>query len=49
MPRRSPTTLMIDEQWAVVRATAGNVRDHLIFSLALGCLLRRLNHRTYKL
>ena len=36
----SPTTLTADEQALILRATAGNVRDHLIFSLALGTGLR---------
>ena len=40
MPHLSPTTLTIDEQGTIVRATAGNVRDHLIISLALGTGLR---------
>lgn len=40
MPRLSPTTLTAAEQRAVLRATAGNVRDHAIISLALGTGLR---------
>jgi integrase len=40
VPRLSPTTLTIDEQRAVLRATAGNVRDHTIISLELGTGLR---------
>ena len=40
MPHLSPTTLTTDEQRAVLRATAGNVRDHTIISLALGTGLR---------
>ena len=41
MPSRlSPTTLTTDEQRLILRATAGNVRDHLIFSMALGTGLR---------
>jgi len=38
--RLSPTTLTTDEQRLILRATAGNVRDHLIFSMALGTGLR---------
>ena len=40
VPHLSPTTLMIEEQRLILRASAGNVRDHLIFSLALGTGLR---------
>ena len=40
MPHLSPTTLTRDEQRAILRATAKHVRDHLIFSLALGTGLR---------
>ncbi len=40
MPHLSPTTLTADEQRMILRATAGNVRDHLIYSLALGTGLR---------
>ena len=40
MPHLSPTTLTADEQRLILRATAGNVRDHLIISLALGTGLR---------
>ena len=40
MPHLSPTTLTTDEQRLILRATAGNVRDHLIYSLALGTGLR---------
>ena len=40
MPHLSPTTLTTDEQRLILRATAGNVRDHTIFSLALGTGLR---------
>jgi integrase len=40
LPHLSPTTLTIDEQQAVLRATAGNLRDHTIISLALGTGLR---------
>jgi len=36
----SPTTLTTDEQRLILRATAGNARDHLIISLALGTGLR---------
>jgi integrase len=40
VPHLSPTTLTADEQRIILRATAGNLRDHLIFSLALGTGLR---------
>jgi integrase len=40
MASLSPTTLTTDEQRLILRATAGNVRDHLIYSLALGTGLR---------
>ncbi len=40
MPYLSPQTLTADEQRAILRFTAGNVRDHVIFSLALGTGLR---------
>ena len=40
MSHLSPTTLTIDEQRAVLRVTAANVRDHTIISLALGTGLR---------
>jgi integrase len=40
MPHLSPTTLTSDEQRLILRATAGNVRDHTIISLALGTGLR---------
>ena len=40
MPYLSPPTLTTAEQRAVLRATAINVRDHLIISLALGTGLR---------
>jgi integrase len=40
VPHLSPTTLTADEQRLILRATAGNLRDHLIFSLALGTGLR---------
>jgi len=36
----SPTTLTSDEQKLILRFTAGNIRDHVIFSLALGTGLR---------
>jgi integrase len=36
----SPTTLTTDEQRLILRATAGNLRDHVIISLALGTGLR---------
>ena len=40
VPHLSPTTLTTDEQRRILRATAGNVRDHTIISLALGTGLR---------
>jgi len=40
MPHLSPPTLTRAEQRAILRATAGNPRDHLIYSLALGTGLR---------
>jgi integrase/recombinase XerD len=40
VPHLSPTTLTADEQRRILRATAGNVRDHTIISLALGTGLR---------
>jgi integrase len=40
MPYLSPTTLTTDEQRLILRATACNVRDHTIISLALGTGLR---------
>lgn len=40
MPYLSPPTLTTDEQRAILRFTAGNPRDHVIFSLALGTGLR---------
>jgi len=40
MPHLSPPTLTESEQRAILRATAGNVRDHVIYSLALGTGLR---------
>ena len=40
VPHVSPTTLTTDEQRLILRATAGNVRDHFICSLALGTGLR---------
>ena len=40
MPHLSPTTLTADEQRLILRATAGNIRDHTIISLALGTGLR---------
>jgi hypothetical protein len=36
VPHLSPTTLTVDEQRLILRATTGNVRDHTIISLALG-------------
>ncbi len=40
MPHLSPQTLTSAEQRAILRATARNLRDHLIYSLALGTGLR---------
>ena len=40
MPHLSPTTLTTDEQRLILRASAANVRDHTIISLALGTGLR---------
>ncbi len=40
MPTLSPTTLTQAEQRTILRATAKHLRDHLIYSLALGTGLR---------
>ncbi len=40
MPYLSPPTLTEEEQKGILRTTAGNIRDHVIFSLALGTGLR---------
>ena len=40
MASLSPTTLTADEQTLILRVTASNLRDHVIFSLALGTGLR---------
>src|SRR5512140_2325016 len=40
MTRLSPQTLTTAEQDALLRASATNVRDHLLFSMALGTGLR---------
>ena len=40
MPHLTPPTLTTAEQKAILRATAANVRDHTIFSMALGTGLR---------
>ncbi len=40
MPHLSPPTLTHSERRAILRATTGNPRDHLICSLALGTGLR---------
>ena len=40
VPHLSPTMLTTDEQRLILLATAGNVRDHTIISLALGTGLR---------
>src|SRR3989442_13786985 len=40
MPHLSPQTLTHGEQKAILRATRRNLRDHLVYSLALGTGLR---------
>ena len=40
MPHLAPSTLTAAEQKAILLATAGNVRDHTLFSMALGTGLR---------
>ena len=40
MPHLSPPTLTLGEQNKILRATVRNLRDHLIYSLALGTGLR---------
>ena len=40
MPHLSPPTLTEHEQRAILQATAGNPRDWMIYSLALGTGLR---------
>jgi hypothetical protein len=40
MPHLSPPTLTETEQRAILQATAANLRDHFIYSLALGTGLR---------
>jgi integrase len=40
MPHLSPTTLTTDEQRLILHASAGNLRDHTLISLALGTGLR---------
>jgi len=40
MPHLSPQTLTQAEQRAILRATRRNPRDRLIYSLALGTVLR---------
>ena len=40
MASLSPTTMTADEQSLILRVTAQNLRDHVIFSLALGTGLR---------
>ena len=40
MASLGPTTLTADEQALILRVTAANLRDHVIFSLALGTGLR---------
>jgi hypothetical protein len=46
MPHLSPTTLTTDEQRLILRATADNVRDHTIISLALGTGLPQWEYAT---
>ena len=36
MPPLAPPTLTADEQKEILRVTAANVRDYMIFSVALG-------------
>src|SRR2546422_6467223 len=40
MPHLSPPTLTHGEQRTILRATAPNLRDHMIYSMALGTGLR---------
>ena len=40
MASLSPTTLTSDEQALILRATGANLRDHVLFPLALGTGLR---------
>ncbi len=40
MPHPSPQTLTMAEQRAILLATARNLRDHLVYSLAFGTGLR---------
>ena len=40
MASLSPTTLTADEQALILKVTAANLRDHVIFSVALGTGLR---------
>ena len=40
MPHLSPSTLTASEQAAILTASAGQPRDHVIYSLALGTGLR---------
>ncbi len=40
MPHLSPPPLTLGEQRAILRTTRRNLRDHLIYSLALGTGLR---------
>ena len=40
MPHLAPPTLTTAEQKAILRITASNLRDHTIFSMALGTGLR---------
>ena len=40
MPHRRPRSLSESEHKAILRAAVGNLRDHLVYSLALGTGLR---------
>ena len=49
MPHLSPTTLTTGEQRLILRATAGNLRDHTMISLALGTGLRLAGSTSFRL
>ena len=40
MASLNPTTMTADEQALILRITQANIRDHAVFSLALGTGLR---------
>ena len=42
MSHLSPTTLTTDEQRLILRATAGSLRDYLIFSMTLNRIVIQL-------